>query len=181
MKKMKKYDIYLVNCDCASMIMVKRHTNRGYLLGPKCPGCKKTLGSMEYMIGGTVMAPTSFVAEKIYRASNDYTVQCQKCGQIHNPGKNAVQFECCIAGCGCGAMGYSMFESVRMRGRRKDQLTDEQCEKFRRLPCSFNDMVRRIYEAGREAERERCCGIIFGQCGSDNVAQRTVNAIRELK
>lgn len=28
------------------------------------------------------------------------------------------------------------------------------------------------------AERERCIGIIHGQCGSDNVAQRTVDAIR---
>ena len=27
-------------------------------------------------------------------------------------------------------------------------LTDEQCEEFRRLPESFNDMVRAIYEAG---------------------------------
>jgi len=27
-------------------------------------------------------------------------------------------------------------------------------------------------------ERERCCAIVFGQCSSDNVAQRTVNAIR---
>jgi hypothetical protein len=28
------------------------------------------------------------------------------------------------------------------------------------------------------AEQERCIGIIYGQCGSDNVAQRTVDAIR---
>jgi hypothetical protein len=28
------------------------------------------------------------------------------------------------------------------------------------------------------AERERCCGIVYGQCESDNVAQRTVDAIR---
>lgn len=27
-------------------------------------------------------------------------------------------------------------------------------------------------------ERDRCIGIIHGQCGSDNVAQRTVDAIR---
>jgi hypothetical protein len=27
-------------------------------------------------------------------------------------------------------------------------LTDEQCLKFRQLPCSFNDMVRSIYEDG---------------------------------
>ena len=30
-----------------------------------------------------------------------------------------------------------------------------------------------------QQERDRCCSIVFGQCESDNVAQRTVNAIRE--
>ena len=38
-------------------------------------------------------------------------------------------------------------------------LTDEQCDEFRRLPLSFNDMVRAIYTAGQKegakAERER--------------------------
>ena len=29
-----------------------------------------------------------------------------------------------------------------------------------------------------EAEREACCAIVYGQCGSDNVAQRTVDAIQ---
>ena len=28
------------------------------------------------------------------------------------------------------------------------------------------------------AEREACCEIVYGQCESDNVAQRTVDAIR---
>ena len=28
------------------------------------------------------------------------------------------------------------------------------------------------------AEREACCKIVYGQCESDNVAQRTVEAIR---
>jgi hypothetical protein len=27
-------------------------------------------------------------------------------------------------------------------------------------------------------EQDRCCAIVFAQCGSDNVAQRTVDAIR---
>lgn len=30
-----------------------------------------------------------------------------------------------------------------------------------------------------DAERERCCRIVFGQCDSDNVAQRTVDDIRK--
>jgi len=29
-------------------------------------------------------------------------------------------------------------------------LTDDQCNEFRRLPLSFNDMVRAIYDAGRQ-------------------------------
>jgi len=29
-----------------------------------------------------------------------------------------------------------------------------------------------------EVERESCCAIVYGQCESDNVAQRTVDAIR---
>ena len=27
-------------------------------------------------------------------------------------------------------------------------------------------------------EQDRCCSIVFAQCGSDNVAQRTVDVIR---
>lgn len=30
----------------------------------------------------------------------------------------------------------------------------------------------------RAAEQDRCCRIIYGMAGSDNVAQRTVDAIR---
>lgn len=29
-----------------------------------------------------------------------------------------------------------------------------------------------------QQEQDRCCAIVYGQCESDNVAQRTVNAIR---
>jgi len=37
-------------------------------------------------------------------------------------------------------------------------LTDEMCDKFRRMPCSFNDMIRHAYKSGadsRTAEVER--------------------------
>jgi hypothetical protein len=34
------------------------------------------------------------------------------------------------------------------------------------------------WKAGVKAEQDRCCGLIFGWAGSDNVAQRTVDAIR---
>ena len=34
-----------------------------------------------------------------------------------------------------------------------------------------------LIDQGAKAERKRCCSIIFGMCSSDNVAQRTVDAI----
>jgi hypothetical protein len=30
----------------------------------------------------------------------------------------------------------------------------------------------------RNAAREACCAIVYGHCGSDNIAQQTVDAIR---
>ena len=38
--------------------------------------------------------------------------------------------------------------------------------------------TRTVIDAAVLAEREACCSIVYGQCGSDNVAQRTVDAIR---
>ena len=35
-----------------------------------------------------------------------------------------------------------------------------------------------LLDAAVKAEREACCKIVHGQCESDNVAQRTVDAIR---
>ena len=46
----------------------------------------------------------------------------------------------------------------------KDTLDSTVMEKFANLVAA--------------AEQNRCIGIIHGQCGSDNVAQRTVDAIR---
>lgn len=34
-------------------------------------------------------------------------------------------------------------------------LTDEECLKFRQMPCSFNDMVMAIYDAGIQFEKDR--------------------------
>jgi hypothetical protein len=34
------------------------------------------------------------------------------------------------------------------------------------------------WKAGIKAEQDRCCKIVYGMAGSDNVAQRTVDAIR---
>jgi hypothetical protein len=40
------------------------------------------------------------------------------------------------------------------------------------------EYLERFAELVAAAEREACCSIVYGQCGSDNVAQRTVDAIR---
>ena len=43
---------------------------------------------------------------------------------------------------------------------------------------TFVWFLERFAALVRAAEQDRCCGIIFGMAGSDNVAQRTVDAIR---
>jgi hypothetical protein len=45
-------------------------------------------------------------------------------------------------------------DNVRLE-RQVRRLTDDECDVFRRMPLSFNDMVRAIFEAGRAEERER--------------------------
>jgi hypothetical protein len=43
---------------------------------------------------------------------------------------------------------------------------------------SGSDDLERFYHHAVAHEQKRCIGIIYGHCGSDNVAQRTVDAIR---
>ena len=57
---------------------------------------------------------------------------------------------------------------------REGALTDQELTELQRLERFF----RLAYESGAAAEREACCKIVYGQCESDNVAQRTVDAIR---
>jgi hypothetical protein len=42
----------------------------------------------------------------------------------------------------------------------------------------YIEALERFAELVAAAEREACCAIVYGQCGSDNVAQRTVDVIR---
>jgi hypothetical protein len=42
----------------------------------------------------------------------------------------------------------------------------------------WDEELERFAELVAAAEREACCAIVYGQCESDNVAQRTVDAIR---
>ena len=43
---------------------------------------------------------------------------------------------------------------------------------------SMERIVLSAYAAGAAAEREAICPIVYGHCGSDNDAQRIVDAIR---
>ena len=40
------------------------------------------------------------------------------------------------------------------------------------------DVIVKFVELISAKEQDRCCAIVFAQCESDNVAQRTVDAIR---
>ena len=42
----------------------------------------------------------------------------------------------------------------------------------------INDQLERFANLVAAHEREACCSIVYGLCESDNVAQRTVDAIR---
>jgi len=46
------------------------------------------------------------------------------------------------------------------------------------LPNRFETFANLVAAKVTQQEQDRCCAIVFGQCESDNVAQRTVNAIR---
>jgi len=43
---------------------------------------------------------------------------------------------------------------------------------------TIEDLLKEVEWQIRESERDRCCKIVYGMAGSDNVAQRTVEAIR---
>lgn len=51
-------------------------------------------------------------------------------------------------------------------------------EGLRRLQEAQTEIVKLRQRLARE--RERCIAVVFGQCESDNVAQRTADAIRAM-
>jgi hypothetical protein len=63
----------------------------------------------------------------------------------------------------------------------QDQKTADPGKPFRDSLTPADPMPADGCDAAVAAERERCCGIVFGQCDSDNVAQRTVDAIRGVR
>lgn len=54
-------------------------------------------------------------------------------------------------------------------------LTAQGC--WDQLDSYAQEAIQKAISLAQEGERKRCCTIIFGMCSSDNVAQRTVDAI----
>ena len=46
---------------------------------------------------------------------------------------------------------------------------------------AFVEKLAQALVKQRDETLEEACSVVFGQCDSDNVAQRTVDAIRQLK
>jgi hypothetical protein len=49
---------------------------------------------------------------------------------------------------------------------------------FGRFMYEHKDEIEAFAKLVASKEQDRCCAIVFAQCESDNVAQRTVDAIR---
>ena len=60
-----KYIIIQTNCDCSSDIIARTNTN--WIFGPRCPGCNKILGPMQWRDVAVVDAITQMAATEIYR------------------------------------------------------------------------------------------------------------------
>jgi hypothetical protein len=54
-------------------------------------------------------------------------------------------------------------------------LTAQGC--WDQLDSYAREAITQAIALAQKSERKRCCSIIWGLCGSDNVAQRTVDAI----
>jgi hypothetical protein len=61
----------------------------------------------------------------------------------------------------CGSYAFNLYKEQIDQGDR----------------CDRHYWQERAMEAAAQ-EREACCAIVYGLCESDNVAQRTVDAIR---
>ena len=58
----RSYYIVLINCDCASDVIARRTDQFcKYLFGPRCPGCQKILGWMQWRLA----------CEKVFRAEGE--------------------------------------------------------------------------------------------------------------
>ena len=69
-------------------------------------------------------------------------------------------------------MNEDIIRMARKAGLEKYHLPDSMME------YEFDRCIERFAALVRAAEQDRCCRIIYGMAGSDNVAQRTVEKIR---
>lgn len=62
---LKQFQIISTNCDCCSTKIARTTTRWKY--GPRCPGCGKILGIMQYLILGSVKAEGDMEALRLFR------------------------------------------------------------------------------------------------------------------
>ena len=79
---LRKYIIVFTNCDCSSgLVAVTQGQIDRWRHGPRCPGCLKVLGAMQWNDTNVVMAaPNAWQALQDYRAkkaSNTTTLKRQ--------------------------------------------------------------------------------------------------------
>ena len=68
MKKRRniRYQIFSTNCDCASGTIVRQKTKERWIIGPRCPYCRKQLGWMQFAFMDELLATCPFEAEDEY-------------------------------------------------------------------------------------------------------------------
>lgn len=64
--KLKTFVVIHTNCDCCSDTIYRYPTR--YVFGPRCPGCGKILGCMQWSIIDRVKALSHFDAGRVFRA-----------------------------------------------------------------------------------------------------------------
>ena len=76
-----------------------------------------------------------------------------------------------------GAMNKD--EIIRMaREAGMERVVKLHSDGTRTVELPHPDLLERFAALVAAAEQDRCCKIVYGMAGSDNVAQRTVDAIR---
>lgn len=64
---MRTYTIILINCDCGSdVIAVLSNRPNKWIFGPRCRGCHRILGLMQWMADGSIMASDDLEAVRLY-------------------------------------------------------------------------------------------------------------------
>ena len=61
------------------------------------------------------------------------------------------------------------------------ELTHLQCDEFRRLPCSFDNMLRAVHKAGRASMKAEAAQIAVAAFGSATVRSDISTAILALE